>query len=119
MDGEDLPAHGDFFRASKEVLQQRFEQEVRLGKSFLTFLTQRFSSMHQIDLNEAKWHLADFIDIALGGEEIVITQDDQPVLQLMRVAAPKVRRKAGSAKGLITMASDFDAALEDFRAYMQ
>lgn len=75
--------------------------------------------MHQIDLNEAKLHLVDFIDIALGGEEIVITQDDQPVLKLVRVVASKARRKAGSAKGLITMASDFDAPLEDFRAYMQ
>jgi len=75
--------------------------------------------MHQIDLNEAKQHLADFIDIALGGEEIVITHDNQPVLKLMRIAAPQARRIAGSAKGLITMASDFDAPLEDFRAYMQ
>lgn len=75
--------------------------------------------MHQIDLNEAKLHLADFIEIALGGEEIIITQDEKPVLQLMRVAAPKACRKAGSAKGLITMASDFDAPLEDFQAYMQ
>ena len=75
--------------------------------------------MHQVDLNEAKRHLADFIDIALGGEEIIITQDGEPVLTLMRLTAPKTRRKAGSAKGLITMASDFDAPLEDFRAYMQ
>jgi antitoxin (DNA-binding transcriptional repressor) of toxin-antitoxin stability system len=75
--------------------------------------------MHQIDLNEAKHHLADFIDIALSGEEVVIVQDDQPVLKLIRVPASKARRKAGSAKGLITMASDFDAPLEDFRAYMQ
>ena len=75
--------------------------------------------MRQIDLNEAKRHLVDFIDIALGGEEIVITHDDQPVLKLMPVAVPKARRKAGSAKGLITMANDFDAPLEDFRAYMQ
>ena len=75
--------------------------------------------MHQIDLNEAKRHLVDIIDVALGGEEVVITQDDQPVLKLVRVAAPKARRKAGSAKGLITMAGDFDAPLEDFRAYMQ
>ena len=75
--------------------------------------------MHQIDLNEAKRHLVDLIDVALGGEEVVITQDDQPVLKLVRVVAPKVRRKAGSAKGLITMASDFDVPLEDFRAYMQ
>jgi antitoxin (DNA-binding transcriptional repressor) of toxin-antitoxin stability system len=75
--------------------------------------------MHHIDLHEAKRRFVDIIDIALGGEEVVITQDDQPVLKLVRVVAPKVRRKAGSAKGLITMASDFDAPLEDFREYMQ
>ena len=75
--------------------------------------------MHQIDLNEAKQHLADFIDIALGGEEIVITHDDQPVLKLMCIAAPQAPSKAGSAKGLMTIANDFDAPLEDFRAYMQ
>jgi antitoxin (DNA-binding transcriptional repressor) of toxin-antitoxin stability system len=75
--------------------------------------------MQQIDLSEAKLHLVDLIDVALSGEEIIITQNDQPVLKLVRVVAPKARRKAGSAKGLITMASDFDAPLEDFRAYMQ
>ena len=72
--------------------------------------------MRQIDLHEAKRHLGDLLDTALGGEEVVITQDDQPVLKLVRVAAPGRRRKAGGAKGLVTMASDFDAPLEDFRA---
>ncbi len=75
--------------------------------------------MYHIDLHEAKHHFVDIIDMALGGEEVVITQDDQPVLKLVRVIEPKARRKAGSATGLITMASDFDAPLEDFRAYMQ
>ena len=75
--------------------------------------------MHQIDLNEAKLHFVDIIDVALGGEEVVIRQNDQPVLKLVRVVAPSARRKAGRAKGLIRMTSDFDAPLEDFRAYMQ
>ncbi|HEY5869437.1 MAG TPA: DUF2281 domain-containing protein [Candidatus Tectomicrobia bacterium] len=75
--------------------------------------------MQHIDLNEAKLHFVDLIDVALGGEEMVITQNDQPVLQFVPIVAPSVRRKAGSAKGLITIASDFDAPLEDFRAYMQ
>ena len=43
--------------------------------------------MHQIDLNEAKRHLVDIIDVALGGEEVVITQDDRPVLKLIRVVS--------------------------------
>jgi len=83
------------------------------------FLDPEVQFMHQIDLSEAKVHFVDIIDAALGGEEVVITQNDQPVLKLVRVVAPKARRKAGSAKGLISMASDFDAPLEDFRAYMQ
>ena len=76
--------------------------------------------MHQIDLREARLHLADLLEAALGGDEVIITQDGQPVLKLMRVSASTPhRRKAGSAKGLIAMASDFDAPLEDFRAYME
>jgi antitoxin (DNA-binding transcriptional repressor) of toxin-antitoxin stability system len=75
--------------------------------------------MQQIDLNEAKKHLTALIEAALGGEEVVITQDDQPVLKLVRIPAPKTRRKAGSAKGLITMSDDFDAPLEEFEEYMR
>lgn len=74
--------------------------------------------MHQINLQEAKRHLADLIDLALQGEEIIITHNDQPVLKLAPIIAPAPRRKAGSAKGLIHMAPDFDAPLEDFRDYM-
>jgi len=74
--------------------------------------------MQQIDLQEAKQHLADLLDAALGGEDIVITKDDHPVLKLTRVATEKVRRKAGSAKGLISIAEDFDTPLEDFAEYM-
>jgi prevent-host-death family protein len=75
--------------------------------------------MHQIDLHEAKVHLADLIDRALGGEEVILTQNNQPVLKLVRVAALGVGRKAGSAKGLITVSEDFDEPLEDFREYLR
>lgn len=75
--------------------------------------------MQQIELTEARKHLTDLIETALGGEEIVITQDDQPVLKIVRISTPKTRRKAGSAKGLIVMADDFDAPLEEFQEYMR
>jgi antitoxin (DNA-binding transcriptional repressor) of toxin-antitoxin stability system len=73
--------------------------------------------MQQIEINEVQKHLTDLIETALGGEEIVITQDDQPVLKLVRIPMPNIRRKAGSAKGLIAMADDFDAPLEEFQEY--
>ena len=75
--------------------------------------------MHHIELNEAKRQLGEIIDVALSGEEVLITQDDQPVLKLVRVVKPTGRRKAGSAKGLIKLSNDFDAPLDDFQAYME
>ena len=72
--------------------------------------------MHHIELNEAKRQLGEIIDVALSGEEVLITQDDQPVLKLVRVVKTTGRRKAGSAKGLIKLSNDFDAPLDDFQA---
>ena len=85
----------------------------------MELLIRRFSSLHQVDLEEAKSHLADLIDIALGGDEVIITIDNQPVLKLVPVTISKKPRKAGSAKGLITMFEDFDEPLEDFKEYME
>ncbi len=89
--------------------------------------------MHQVDLNEAKTQMASLIQSALNGEEVVITENGKPILKLVRVSgadAPvflrrideptaKPRRQSGSAKGLISIADDFDEPLEDFAEYMQ
>jgi antitoxin (DNA-binding transcriptional repressor) of toxin-antitoxin stability system len=89
--------------------------------------------MQQIDLDEAKTQMASLIQSALDGEEVIITENDQPVLRIVRVSgadAPaflhgrdarvtKPRRQSGSAKGLISMSDDFDEPLEDFTEYMQ
>lgn len=76
--------------------------------------------MYQIELEKAKAQIASLFKTALDGEEVVITQNDQPVLKLVLIAAAKSgRRQSGSAKGLITMSDDFDEPLEDFAEYMQ
>ena len=49
----------------------------------------------------------------------VITQKDELVLKLVPVSKSIARRKAGTAKGLISMSDAFDEPLEDFREYMQ
>ncbi|WP_041555572.1 type II toxin-antitoxin system Phd/YefM family antitoxin [Nostoc sp. PCC 7524] len=74
--------------------------------------------MTQITLSEASQHLPDLIEAALGGEEIIIMKDNQPVVKLTPVEPVKRQRQPGSAKGLITIADDFDAPLEDFQEYM-
>jgi hypothetical protein len=47
-------------------------------------------------------------------------ENDQPVAKLARTEPNKQWPcKAGSAKGKIWMAPDFDAPLEDFKEYME
>jgi antitoxin (DNA-binding transcriptional repressor) of toxin-antitoxin stability system len=74
--------------------------------------------MH-VDLNQAKTEVAALIQTALSGEEVIITQNNEPVLKLVRISATKPRRQSGSAKGLIWMSDDFDEPLNDFAEYMQ
>ncbi|MGH7201886.1 MAG: type II toxin-antitoxin system Phd/YefM family antitoxin [Planctomycetaceae bacterium] len=70
--------------------------------------------MTQVTVEEAQSRLSDLIAAAKRGEEVVITDAEQPVAWLVPMGSPK-RRRAGSAKGLMTMADDFDAPLEDFK----
>jgi antitoxin (DNA-binding transcriptional repressor) of toxin-antitoxin stability system len=61
--------------------------------------------------------LTDLIESVINGEEVVFTRDNQPVAKLVAVKHEKPRPQFGSAKGLFTMAEDFDAPLEDFDEY--
>jgi prevent-host-death family protein len=76
-------------------------------------------SVYRIELERAKAEIESLLQTALDGEEIVITQNEQPVLKLVPISTTKPRRRSGSAKGLITMSDDFDEPLEDFAEYMQ
>ncbi len=74
--------------------------------------------MQTVTLNEAKTNLVGLIDAAAAGEEIFITRDDDLSVQLVPRINKKHKRRFGSAKGLISMAPDFDEPLEDFKEYM-
>lgn len=75
--------------------------------------------MHQVNIDEAKTRLPDLIDAAVKGEDVVIAKDDRNVVKLVPVARVKPRPQFGSARGLITMAADFDEPLEDFAEYIE
>lgn len=75
--------------------------------------------MYEIELEKAKAQLERVLQRALDGEEVVLTRNQQAVLKLVPVPRSNGRRKAGSAKGLVSMAEDFDEPLEDFKEYMQ
>jgi antitoxin (DNA-binding transcriptional repressor) of toxin-antitoxin stability system len=76
--------------------------------------------MTTISIQEAQSRLSDLIHNLSPGDELVITENNQPVARLSR-SEPKTSWpcKAGSAKGKIWMAPDFDAPLEEFKEYME
>jgi antitoxin (DNA-binding transcriptional repressor) of toxin-antitoxin stability system len=75
--------------------------------------------MQEISLNEAQKHLLTLVDAALKGETVLIVRDDEHSVQLVPVTPNKPSRKAGSAKGLVSIAADFNAPLPDFDDYSE
>jgi antitoxin (DNA-binding transcriptional repressor) of toxin-antitoxin stability system len=72
-----------------------------------------------ISIEEAQATLRELINKLGPGEEVVITKDDQPVAKL--VSQPKVTRQPrqpGSARGILTVVTEDEEHLEDFKEYM-
>jgi len=72
----------------------------------------------QVSIDEAKERLSSLVEEVIKGKEIFITKDNKPVIKLVLVSENKIAPKAGSAKGMLTIADDFDEPLEEFREYM-
>jgi prevent-host-death family protein len=71
-----------------------------------------------IDLGEAQSRLPQLVQEAARGADIVLTEGGEPVARIIPIARARGRRQFGSARGLIEIADDFDAPLDDFREYM-
>jgi antitoxin (DNA-binding transcriptional repressor) of toxin-antitoxin stability system len=54
------------------------------------------------------------------GEEVVLTDNGQPLAKLVKTGRTSWPCKAGSAKDkILWIAPDFDAPLEEFKEYME
>lgn len=67
----------------------------------------------EVNVHEAKTHLSRLLDQALAGEEVIIMRSGRPLVRLLPVAIALTPRVLGTAKGMVTMADDFDAPLPD------
>ena len=74
--------------------------------------------MEKVDVRVAKGKLDELIVAALSGEVIWIVSDAQHAVQLVPAQSAPPYRQFGSAKGLITIAENFDAPLPDFDEYI-
>jgi antitoxin (DNA-binding transcriptional repressor) of toxin-antitoxin stability system len=73
-----------------------------------------------IPLKEAQEKLPELIHQLTPGEELVITENDQPVARILPASQSSKQRALGSMRGTVLhMAADFDAPLEEFREFMQ
>jgi antitoxin (DNA-binding transcriptional repressor) of toxin-antitoxin stability system len=76
--------------------------------------------MTSVPIEQAQATLSDIVRSLQPGEEITITDDEQPVAQMRRVPRTSWPCKAGSArKSILRIAPDFDAPLDQFREYME
>ena len=72
-----------------------------------------------VTIQEAQAKLADLIHKLTPGDEVVITENNQPVARLVS-EKPPVRQRPGPGlcKGMITIVADDDEHLKDFEEYM-
>ena len=78
--------------------------------------------MATITLQEAQATLPDLIHRLAPGEEVVITENDQPVARLLPTAPPAAARKVprlGTLQGTVLSMERFDDPLDDFKEYME
>lgn len=74
--------------------------------------------MTTLELKQAKNQLNELLEIVVKGKEIIITENNEPVIKLTPIKLDKKpRRQPGSAEEKVWIADDFDAPLTDFKEY--
>ncbi|NRR30019.1 type II toxin-antitoxin system Phd/YefM family antitoxin [Oxalobacteraceae bacterium] len=69
--------------------------------------------MPSFDIHEAEMQLAELVNAAAQGDNILITKAGKPVARLIPVFSGQLVRAPGSMKGEIYVADDFDAPLPE------
>lgn len=75
--------------------------------------------MPTITLEEARATLDELIHCLTPGEEVVITENDQPIAKLVAAwPSPRKVPKLGTQPGSVLSMERFDDSLNDFQEYM-
>jgi len=79
--------------------------------------------MTTVTIEEARNKLSELIQRLAPGEDLVITENDQPVARMTRTtppatAIPKKVPQFGTLKGTVLSMEHFDDPLEEFEEYM-
>jgi antitoxin (DNA-binding transcriptional repressor) of toxin-antitoxin stability system len=71
-----------------------------------------------LSLEEAQARLPDLVHQLTHGNEVVITEKDLPVAKLVLPQVEKAQPIPGRGKGTLTILSEDDEHLEDFKEYL-
>jgi prevent-host-death family protein len=74
--------------------------------------------MATVTLQEAQAKLPDLIHNLAPGDEVVITENNQPVAKLVASPSERARPLPGRGKGMLTVLAEDDEHLEHFKEYM-
>ena len=66
-----------------------------------------------VSVYAAKTQLSRLINLAMAGQEIVITRHGRPVARLVNAEAKSAPRRLGLLRGRIRIGEDFDAPLPE------
>lgn len=67
--------------------------------------------METVNIRDAKSRLAQLVDKAEAGEDVVVSRDGKPVVRITRLAGAKRGIRFGVLQGKVIVAADFDAPL--------
>jgi antitoxin (DNA-binding transcriptional repressor) of toxin-antitoxin stability system len=71
-----------------------------------------------MSIEEVQATLPEIIGNLGPGEEVIITKDDQPVAELRSLATGQPQPRFGSCKGMLTIVTEDEEHLEDFKEYI-
>jgi prevent-host-death family protein len=67
--------------------------------------------MTKVNIHRAKSQFSRLVELAAGGEEVIITKSGKPVARLISYSAKGAVRRPGSMRGKIRIKKNFDAPL--------
>lgn len=67
--------------------------------------------MPKVNIHQAKTQFSRLVDLAAGGEEVIIAKSGKPVARLVPYVTKGAVRRPGSMRGKIRIKKNFDAPL--------
>ena len=67
--------------------------------------------MSKVNIHQAKTHFSRLVELAAGGEEIIIAKSGKPVARLVPYSSRREARRPGQLRGKMRIKKNFDQPL--------